>query len=392
MNNKITLIFIIVLLVSCKKEENHPETGFAAFKADTTSIQTGDTIRFTDLTTDGPYEWYWRFPGGSPSFSNVQHPVVVYNTAGQYNVFLKVANSKGIDSVEKINFIHVAMKAPVAAFSASETLTGKGDTVQFTDESLFFPAQYHWVFQGGTPSHSTDQNPRVVYSDTGHFNVTLTVSNAAGSDSLTKTGYIRVVVFICGRVLTDIRDGKKYPTVKINQQCWMKKNLNYGSITDSLTNQTDNALPEKYCYRNNESFCDTFGALYQWKEAMQYTETEGTRGICPSGWHIPTDNEWYALENYIDPSVTNPDSWGLRGTNIGLLLRAGGSSGFEALLGGFRDYAGSFSNLGTYGFFWVSKSINANNAVIRGVSNTTNKIYRDWYPKDKGYSVRCIKD
>ena len=376
------LIIAVFILFSCKKEDKGGNTAFAAFKADSTSIKTGDTVHFTDQTPDNPQSWHWRFPGGTPSSSNLQNPVVIYSLPGQYNVFLRVTNSKGTDSLEKLNYITVALKAPLTDFSANATQIFKGDSVHFSDESLYLPSGWSWKFQGGTPAVSALQNPTITYQDTGHFNVSLKVTNAMGSDSLVKSSYITVRIrpFVCGQSFTDAREGQIYPTVLINTQCWMKKNLNIGVMVDSLAGQTDNSIVEKYCYKNLAAYCDTFGGYYQWNEMMQYTSTVGAKGICPDGWHIPADAEWYIMENFIDPSISDPNTWGLRGTNGGRELKRGGSSGFDALLPGCRDYLGTFSTFGTYAFFWVSNSINTNNATIRGVSSSTNQIYR---PQDR---------
>lgn len=283
---------------------------------------------------------------------------------------------------------------PFADFGSDTTNISIGDSVHFFDITPDNPIGWLWRFEGGSPSVSNLQNPIITYNDTGHFNVSLTVTNAKGIDSIVKNNYISVSIkpFVCGQDFTDRRDGKIYPTVLINSQCWMKKNLNIGNMLDSLAAQTDNSIIEKYCYKNLHAYCDTFGAYYQWNEMMQYTTTEGTKGICPDGWHIPNDAEWYAMENFVDASINDPNTWGVRGTNGGRELKYEGTSGFDALLGGFRNYLGGFSNFETYAFFWVSTNINTSNAVIRSVNSTDNKIYRDWYHKERGQSVRCLKD
>ena len=392
MKYRLLLIFTSLIIFSCKKEEKKVIGSFAAFSADTTSIKTGDTVHFSDQTPGNPVSWSWRFQGGNPSTSQLRNPVVIYNTSGQFNVFLKVTNADGTDSIEKTNYITVALKAPDAQFTADNTRIYKDDTIHFTDQSSFYPVSWLWKFQGGIPSQSNLQNPVVIYPDTGWFQVKLTVSNAIGSDSMIKDGYIIVRPFVCGHTFLDHRNGKVYPTVLINNQCWMRKNLNIGTMVDSLTAQTDNSIIEKYCYKNMEANCDAYGAYYQWNEMMQYSTAESVQGICPDGWHVPSDAEWYTLENFVDQSINNPNLSGARGTNGGRELKLSGSSGFDALLDGYRNYLGSFSNFGTFAFFWVSTSVNTSNAWIRSVNSTDNKIYRDWYTKERGQNVRCLKD
>ena len=91
--------------------------------------------------------------------------------------------------------------------------------------------------------------------------------------------------------------GQTYGTILIGTQCWFKENLNVGNKINYTINQTNNAIVEKYCYDNLESKCDVYGGLYQWNEMMQYSNTPGIQGICPFGWHLPTNQEWTILSN-----------------------------------------------------------------------------------------------
>ena len=95
----------------------------------------------------------------------------------------------------------------------------------------------------------------------------------------------------CGPFI-DARNNKLYQTILIGEQCWMKENLNIGEIINGTQEQTNNSIIEKYCHDNIGTNCDIYGGLYQWDEVMQYLTNEGVQGICPQGWHIPTDAEW----------------------------------------------------------------------------------------------------
>ncbi|MBE0654754.1 MAG: hypothetical protein IH594_13210, partial [Bacteroidales bacterium] len=110
---------------------------------------------------------------------------------------------------------------------------------------------------------------------------------------------VKLPPFTCGEPFTDLRDGREYNTVQIGSQCWMAENLNVG-ISIKYTHTSDNDTIEKYCIAYNEANCDIYGGLYVWDEAMAYSEEEGTRGICPRDWHIPTDAEWMTLEGSVD--------------------------------------------------------------------------------------------
>lgn len=184
--------------------------------------------------------------------------------------------------------------------------------------------------------------------------------------------------FTCGSNLVDSRDSQSYPTVLIGSQCWMKKNLNIGTKITLTTNQSNNSTIEKYCYDNTDANCTNYGGLYQWDEMMQYVTTEGAAGICPAGWHIPTDAQWTTLiSNYAAATA-------------GTALKTGGSSGFDALLGGRRDTDGGSWQITEGGYFW-STTVNGSNPWYRFVSSSTANVDRFSIPKTYGFSVRCIK-
>jgi type II secretion system protein G len=102
--------------------------------------------------------------------------------------------------------------------------------------------------------------------------------------------------FVCGNPFTDTRNSKTYNTVQIGTQCWMKENLDYdnGCSSETWVNNTDVG----WCgYYTGGPFANE-GLLYQWSAAMADSTTEGAQGICPTGWHVPTDAELVALEQY----------------------------------------------------------------------------------------------
>lgn len=199
-----------------------------------------------------------------------------------------------------------------------------------------------------------------------------------------------------------VYEGQTYNTVQIGLQCWLKENLNVGVQIDGSLDQTDNGIIEKYCYNNNASNCEIYGGLYQWEEIMHYTTNPGVQGICPEGWHIPTDAEWCELTTYIDETV-NCNEIGPTGTDACLKMKStsgwdmGGNGtdeyGFTALPAGSR-FPDHFQHIGMGTDFWTSTSVSnpgayywvcyyANDFTGRYVLNL------DWYC---GVSVRCIKD
>lgn len=196
-----------------------------------------------------------------------------------------------------------------------------------------------------------------------------------------------------------------YRVVKIGKQCWLKDNLNVGSEINGSINQKNNKIIEKYCYDNNSANCKKYGGLYQWAEAVQYlngvSSTSGSFvdknvvGICPSGWHIPSNEDWSALEEFLSvDDKGNPTSSEVVGDKLREKCTSNicNSSNFSSLESGDIFPGGSFHDtLGLTAHFW-SSSINGIKAYSR-LLNKTDKIFsRKLLSRDFGYSIRCLKD
>ena len=161
----------------------------AAFSGTPTSGTAPLTVAFTDASTNNPTSWSWTFGDGGASTS--KNPSHTYTAAGTYTVVLTATNAYGSDSETKTGYITVSApptNPPVAAFSGTPTSGTVPLTVAFTDASTNSPTSWSWTFgDGGT---STAQNPSHTYTAAGTYTVSLTATNAYGSDSETKTGYI----------------------------------------------------------------------------------------------------------------------------------------------------------------------------------------------------------
>jgi len=204
--------------------------------------------------------------------------------------------------------------------------------------------------------------------------------------------------FSCGDTVS--YEGQNYNTVQIGEQCWFAENLNVGTKVTGVTEQTNNAVIEKYCYDNLDANCNTDGGLYQWDEAMQYVTTECAQGICPDGWHIPTDAEWYTLENGLTNGTCNATRHAVWDCDLtgDVLKKFGlcqgrtpcGTSGFDALVHGY--YSNTFVQRDLYTIFWSSNEYSADYTWDRRLHLTTLGVYRDPNLKDAGFSVRCLID
>nr|MDA3798508.1 FISUMP domain-containing protein [Kiritimatiellia bacterium] len=286
--------------------------------------------------------------------------------------------------------------SPSSAFNAEQTNITEGETVSFTDQSTNNPTTWSWDFGDGNTS--TEQNPSHVYNSEGTYTVSLTVENANGSNTETKMDYITVEsAGNGGTTVTDI-DGNVYNTVVIGDQEWMDENLktttyNDGTSIQLVENDTDwgNNTTGAYCWYENDQaqYAETYGALYNWHAV-------NTGDLCPSGWHVPTDEEWTVLQDYI----TSDGHSGTEGTALkatyGWYNNGNGTDdyGFTALPGGDRSYYdGTFYNIGSNGFWWSATEGPTYNAWYRGLLYLVSNVFRNYdYGKGYGFSVRCLRD
>jgi uncharacterized protein (TIGR02145 family) len=202
-------------------------------------------------------------------------------------------------------------------------------------------------------------------------------------------------------------------------QVWMAANLNVGTMISASTNQANNGVQEKWCYNNTSANCTAYGGLYQWGEAMQYAASvncdpcgsSGVQGLCPPGFHIPTDLEWsryeWCVENTISPTGTTPlttfqTNNGWRGSNTtagpGAKMKATSpawngtnTSGFSALPGGYAPF-GYFYDLNTYAWFWSATEADFSLAMLRYLFTGNSQSYRISGNKSLGLSVRCLQN
>ena len=197
------------------------------------------------------------------------------------------------------------------------------------------------------------------------------------------------------KTVTDI-DGNIYHTVIIGTQVWMIENLRSTKYRngDPISNLTDDSAWQRpqsgaYCwYNNDESNKATYGALYNWYAI------EDTRNITPTGWHVPSDAEWTTLTTYLEgESVaggklkeTGFTKW--EDPNSG----ATNSTGFSALPGGLRNRHGVFEAVGYNGFWWSSSAGDASYGWSRSLYYNGTYVFRSFYVKHQGFSIRCIRD
>ena len=219
--------------------------------------------------------------------------------------------------------------------------------------------------------------------------------------------------------LTDI-DGNVYNTVQIGNQCWMKENLRTTKYADNTEifpagSHASYTEPYRYAPDNNESNVPVHGYWYNWTAAMHgetssSTNPSGIQGICPDGWHVPSDAEWNQLANYVGnqneyacgndntyiaKSLATIVGWDVDNGNctVGNNQSTNNATGFSALPSGYHD--GSYHPIGANTLFWTTTvyyEYNENNAHQYYLSYNFPTVERSFLRKDGACSVRCVKD
>jgi uncharacterized protein (TIGR02145 family) len=192
----------------------------------------------------------------------------------------------------------------------------------------------------------------------------------------------------CPGIATVDYGGQTYNTVQIGSQCWLKENLNTGNMIQGIDTAKNNSTIEKYCYNNDPANCTTYGGFYTWNEAMQYVSTQKAKGICPAGWHIPAYTEFTTLLTTVGGDANKLKAIG-QGTGGGAGTN---TSGFSALMAGYRIKTGSFDNLGYFTSYWSSTDVPVLNAIYMRVIGNISSIDFPYFDKGTGYNVRCLYD
>ncbi len=209
---------------------------------------------------------------------------------------------------------------------------------------------------------------------------------------------------LCGSVFYDGRDGNKYKTVQIGDQCWFGENLRYtgnGCLVNSIDDWKNESpygaclmhIEEKDALNGNvPDWAKNKEVLYQWGAAMNGKlnpqTVEDRQGLCPNGWHLPTDVEWGTLIDGLNGSAgvklkSTPPVWDGEEQD---------NSGFNARPIGYRYTSGDLLFVGFYAGWWSSSSGEDDNAWRRTAQSSTSGIFHNTSSQAYGYSVRCVRD
>jgi uncharacterized protein (TIGR02145 family) len=243
----------------------------------------------------------------------------------------------------------------------------------------------------------------------------MVINKNDGSKTTIQISDIKSITFEEAGTITDTRDGKVYKTAKIGLNTWMTENLAYlPSVNVMNAGSETSAYYYVYGYngtdvnaaKSNPNY-SKYGVLYNWPAAMAGALSSdkvpsAVRGVCPAGWHLPSNAEWKQLEMALGMSSSVVDVPGWRGTDQGVQMKSTtlwnsngngtNSSGFNGLPGGYHDNLGNFDNAGYYGSWWTSTESGSSLAWGRYLSYDKNNVNLVSYFKSGGFSVRCVKD
>jgi uncharacterized protein (TIGR02145 family) len=339
----------------------------------------GSSVTFTATPGNGGASpsYQWKVNGVNAGSNS---PTFTYNPLNNDSVRCVMTSTLSCVSANPATSNKIILSgtlAPVITFtSCFDTLT----TVNAKPIKLKGGIPLNGVYSGPGVSAGIF-NPAV--AGTGTKSIIYTYTNVfLCSASKTRTITVQAVApFTCGNTLTDIRDGKTYPSVQIGTQCWMAANLNRGVQTSSSQVQFDNCIDEKFCYGNDPTKCSKYGGLYQWDEMMRYDDVPAGQGICPPGWHVPTENDWTVLCNYYN-------GFGFAGKP----LQDTFISGFRALTGGvfYLNTSWSFEDFAV--LFWTSTSWGNYKALSHGMNTINYSV--SLYPSSRAnaFPIRCLHD
>jgi uncharacterized protein (TIGR02145 family) len=210
-----------------------------------------------------------------------------------------------------------------------------------------------------------------------------------------------------GNTFTDPRDGNIYKTVTIGKQVWMAENLKYlPSVVGPATGSETTPYYYVYGYDGTNlteakatTNYKTYGVLFNWHAAMAGSASSsanpsGVQGVCPAGWHLPSNEEWTQLTNYLGGEsvaggkLKETDTTHWNSPNTG----ATNETGFTALPSGNLGSNGTFVSIGYTGYWWSTTEDSTGGTWVRVVNYSYSNVFRGDDPKELGFSVRCLKD
>ncbi len=416
MKNTISVFFLSAFVVivfsfsGCKKDNTAPTASFTINPAigNLSIIFSFDASACTDEQDDASkleVRWDWNGDGAwDTEYSTEKTLTHQYSELENYSIVLEVKDTEGLTATSSKDVVvsnsdllfstgavhdieitsakilgeiisagadgitqhgHCWSYFPVPSTNNNKTEFGS------TNTPTEFDSELSGLIEGITyyARAYVESNKTAVYGDEISFttDVSSSVNPCQGAETVTDS------------------EGNVYNTVQIDNKCWMKENLKIGTMINSSLNQSDNTEIEKYCYNDDERYCNVFGGFYQWDEMMNYVSGEDNQGICPDGWHIPTFEELESLNNL---ATSGNDL-----IAIGASGSSNNSTGFSALMSGYLKYVPkSFIEFETASHFWSTKQHIVQTASMNFFISNDGETGFLSPDKHTGISLRCVKD
>ncbi len=362
---------IYIVTVSDKSSQTKTDT-FMVIQPDPDALEL--TLNGVDVTvfngSDGeayatvtggikPYSFSWSNGSGSKDITGL--PAGVY--------YLIVTDAKGSSVHDSIVISQPGPENIIIRYSVTPpTSTGMNDgVIDVTITGGYPPYDYSW-------SDGSDQEDL--------FNLVTGSYVLVVTDQQSQKAEITVDV---ADLIADI-DGNKYAYINIGGQIWMRENLR-------VIHDPGGQPVVSYVYNDDTNYVTLYGRLYTWEIAMNHSTVEQAQGICPSGWHVPSDDEYKTLEMFLGMTQEEADmenTW--RGDSVGTRLIVGGTSGYDAQLSGRRSSNGVYSLGGIFEYMWTSTEYF--DCAWRRCLDINSHLCGRWntFPKSYAFSVRCIKN
>ena len=351
------------------------------------------------------------------------------NTTYYVRAYATNSSSTGYGNQETFTTLNIPSVTTTTVFNITDSTATCGGNVSSDNEA---PVTSRGICWSTSPQPTIADNHTIDGSGTGEFSSLMTgltpattyyVRAYATNDGGTAYGNeISFTIYVndgqpCSgaATVTDI-DNNIYNTVQIGSQCWMKENLRTTRYADGVTIEAGSSTSTTTAYRyypnNDTNTVSTYGYLYNWPSVMHNTPSSstnpsGVQGICPTGWHVPSDSEWIQLTdylnsrleyqcgghtNYLGKALAATTGWSSHGVSctVGYNPSTNNASGFSALPAGY--YYGYHINFSYYANFWSATAIDGNNAYYRYLHYTHVSVFSFTKETYYGYSVRCIRD
>ncbi|MCC6599076.1 MAG: fibrobacter succinogenes major paralogous domain-containing protein [Crocinitomicaceae bacterium] len=288
---------------------------------------------------------------------------------------------------------------PTGIQGSNALLAGSSGHI-FSVDPVAGATTYLWSVPEGWSIESGQYSPtiEITAGNSGqNGNISVSAGNACGYGPLAQ---IAVTASVCfGDTFSDSRDNSSYTTIEIGSQCWMKENLRYLPSVSNMSNTGSTTNPHFYVYAYNgtsvataktQANYITYGTIYNLPAALT---------ACPSGWHLPSDNEWKEMEMAIGMSAADANATDWRGTNEGTKLKnevwnGNNASGMTMLPGGRRYPSGAYITygIGTWSYWWTATEEVPGSTWVRRLESSNTHIWRASLGPDYGLYIRCVRN